>query len=86
MSADRDGHAFIFNIFFMKNAVSCNLYYVNFTFSLGVGILIDRPSTDVDYISSENGLKITFGTTLQNRKPQRPSSVDCRETFPQCLA
>ena len=40
----------------------------------GVGYF-NKPSPEVDNFVSENGLEVTFGSTLQTLKPQMPSSV-----------
>ena len=45
-----------------------------FAFPMGYVILIGLPQK-VSYFYSDIDLEVTLGTTLQNRKPQMPSSA-----------
>ena len=38
------------------------------------GGYFNNPGPEIGYFQNEIGLEVTFGTTLQNRKPQMPSS------------
>ena len=48
-------------------------HFLSDEFAWGLGYF-NRPDSDLGYIYWENGVKVTFGTTLQNHKPQMPSS------------
>ena len=59
----------IFHFQIMKNGIFCIFYQMNL-----IVFFLNKPGPEIAYFYSQTLQEVTFSTTLQNRKPQMPSS------------